>query len=315
MTILIGSFVLSSVSAKAETLDVKTFLPLFERNSIARKILNMNYSLTYKENQSGQMNSSKRNVHLVFDAERGTYREEVKYYDDPSNEDLYKFYVNMWNGEEFVTWVRPVSKESGVRSLGSGIYEYPGHATIYNQPFTETPSSVAFFTNMKAIAGRNPKLVDITRDTISIETKRNKFEFSKKTGALKKLDYYNSKMTIWKTYEFSNHVEHSEIWMPLQIMIIGRELDGSVWYTTEISIDPETLRILDEIDNPSIFKETLPAGCVVNDTIRKQSYIVTTADTLPNDVEALKKTLEKMLEQAQEQAEAVEKEAAEKKKK
>jgi outer membrane murein-binding lipoprotein Lpp len=50
----------------------------------------------------------------------------------------------------------------------------------------------------------------------------------------------------------------------------------------------------------------MPAGCVVSDRIRKKNYITTTVDTLPNDVEAVKQALEKMLEQAEEQKTAVE---------
>jgi predicted ATP-grasp superfamily ATP-dependent carboligase len=44
----------------------------------------------------------------------------------------------------------------------------------------------------------------------------------------------------------------------------------------------------------------------VDDDIGKRSYTVTTIDALPNDVEAVRKALEKMLEQAQEQKAAVE---------
>ena len=63
--------------------------------------------------------------------------------------------------------------------------------------------------------------------------------------------------------------------------------------------------MLDAVD-VSIFSDVLPAGCVVNDDIEKRVYTISTVDTLPNDVEAVKQVLEKMLEQAEEQKAAVE---------
>ena len=122
-------------------------------------------------------------------------------------------------------------------------------------------------------------------------------------------------MYAWKTLEFSNHVEVSEIWIPLRIVETRRNLDGKESYIGIFSVDPKTLRLFDKVKDPSIFNEAFPAGAVVNDQIRKRSYIVTPVDTLPNDVGALTKALEKMVEQALEQKEEAEKEMRERGKK
>ena len=240
----------------------------------------------------------------------------MKYYTSLDDTDNYQLVVDMWDGEAYVSWVRPVSKELGFRALGQGAYEYPGSARIKDQPFFRTPSFVSLYYDAsgclysKKILSQNPKLRSLAGDTITIETVLNKFEISKKTGILKKIDFYNpnqdNKMIIWKTYELSDHVECSGVWMPLRVVITERGLDERVVYKGEISVDPQTLRLLDTIEDASIFNEMMPAGCLVDDQIRKKIYIVTTADTLPNDVEALRKALERMAEQVLEQKEEAE---------
>ena len=317
----LGVFLLTcSVSAEEETLDVQAFLPLLERNSLGRKILDVSYSLRYESNEQGKVDSGKQDIHLVFDAETEKYREEIKFYTNPNDADSDIFYVTMWDGKECVTWHRSVSKKPGFRSLGQGAYEYPGSASIHSRPLVNIPSYVRFYYDgslrpfSKSVLEHDPKLGNLVGDTIIIETTSNKFEFSKKTGVLKKLDYRDSEMTVWKTYEFSNHVECSGIWIPLRIVNVWRESDGRETYKGIFSVDPKTLHLLDKVDD-SIFYEALPTGCLVNDLIRKKIYTVTTADTLPNDVGALTKALEKMVEQALEQKEEAEKEMQEKGKK
>jgi len=315
-----------SVVAEEGTLDVQAFLPLFERNSIERKILDVSYSFNYEDYSSGKVRLIKRDVRLVFDAETEKYREEIRDYYNPNDTGNYDLKVNMWDGKEAVVWSRSVSTNRGFRAFGLGTYEYPGHAAIHSQPIIKIPPFVEFYYDMsslpfaKSVFGQNPKTGGLSGDTIRIETQSNKFEFSKKTGALEKLVYYsinpNKEIVVWKTYEFSDHVEVSGVWMPLRIVETMYQLSSeNVYYKTEFSVDPKTLRLLDKVDNPSIFNEALPARCAVNDQIRKKVYTVTTADTLPNDVEALKKALDKMLEQAQEQKKAVEAQEQEKKKK
>ncbi len=303
--------VLSSVLAENEKPDIQAYLPLFERNSIEQKILEVSHSLNYEQNYSEKASSVKKDVHFVFDTETGNYREEVTVYDKPNDADAYSLFVNIWNGEKFVKLLRNVSKKPGSRALGSGVYESSGHAVIMNQPMKITPCYVSCFYDTdshlftKTVPQQNPRLGYFSADTITIETTWNKFVFSKKTGALKRIDYYNSEMIAWKTYELSNHVECSGIWIPLRIIESYPKLDGKLWYKREMSVDPKTLRLLDTVDD-SLFNETLQAGCIVNDDIGKNVYKVTTVDTLPDDVEAVKKALEEMLKQAQEQKAAVE---------
>jgi len=287
--IVVGVLLLMSpVRAEGEASDVQAFLPLFEKNSLAGKVLDVSYSLTHEyNNEFGKMASVKRHVHLVFDAETGYYREEVKRYDDASDANVYTYYVNMWDGQKYVSWVRPVSSKPRFRALGAGDFEYPGHAEIHSQP-RGIPASVSFFFDgslcpfSKSVTEYNPKLGNPTEDTINIETESHKFEFAKKTGVLQRLDYYyynpskGNKMIVWKTYELASHVECSGVWMPLQIVETRRNPDGSVRTTTKIALDPETLRLLDVVEDKSIFKAALPVGCVVHDGIREKSYTVKT---------------------------------------
>ena len=326
VTVLGVFFLMCSVAAKDETLDVQAFLPLFERNTLGRKILDVSYSHTYGANYLAKgWRSGKQDVRLVFDAETEKYREEVKVYDNPNDADVYRLHVGMWDGKEYVSWIRFVSKRPGSRALSSGVYESPGNAMITSLPFDPIPFFLSFYYDpasrpfAKMVPLQNPQLDDFSGDTITIKTRWNNFIFSKKTSALERLDCYSpgtdDKMIAWRTYDFSEHVEISGVWLPLRIVITERGLDDRLWSKGEFSVDSKTLRLLDKMDDSSIFNETLPAGCFVDDQVRKKSYQVTTADTLPTDVEALTKTLEKMVEQTLEQKEEAEKEMQEKGKK
>ena len=66
---------------------------------------------------------------LVFDAETGKYREERKYY-NPNDTSSYHFFVDIWDGEESVSWIRQVSTNQGHRALGADMYEHPGTPEI-----------------------------------------------------------------------------------------------------------------------------------------------------------------------------------------
>ena len=314
------TLVLSGVSLGDEVLDVQAFLPLFEKNSLGRKVLDIRYSAITQID--GKKTPAKTDVHLVFDAETGKYREELRYYGHPQNDvDVYSLDVTMWNGKELVEWKREVSKnDQGFRILSPGVYEHPGEAVISNRP--RTPLFVrfcydTFYADMylylfaKTVPEQQPKLQTLVGDMIvieaTIEKALHKFEFSKKTGALKRFDYYypdkENRLALRRTREFLEHIACSGFWIPLRTRETSWCLDGSASVIVEMSVDPKTLRLLDAIEDSSIFQAVMPAGVMVEDQIRKTNYFVTTADALPNDVEALKEALEKMLEQAQEQAE------------
>lgn len=317
VTVLGVFLIISNVSAEGETQDIQAYLPLFERNSLGRKVLDVSYSVTHDMNFRGKSSSGKRDVRLVFDAETRKYREEMKVYNSPNDVNVYRLYVNTWDGKEFVSLDRPVSQNPGSRALGPGVYEYPGHAVIQSQPYGRIPSFVGFYYDTashpfaKSVPVQNPQLGDIKEDTITIETSLNQFEFSKKNGALKRVTYYwsskNNERKVRKTYECSDHMDFSGIWMPLRIIVTERDfVDGRVTYKGKVSVDHKTLHLIDKVDD-SLFNEPLLAGCGVNDRIRKKVYAVTMVDTLSNDVEAVKKALEEMLEQAEEQKNALEK--------
>ena len=291
---------MSPVRAEGEALDVQAFLPLFEKNSLARKTLDMRYSRDSTLNYSGKILSGKEDVHLVFDAGTGKYRKEEKRYDDPADASVYHFTVKMWDGKELVSWERFVDKKPGFRALESGVFEQPGSAEISSQPDDEIPTGITdilfFFddfpcTFAETVPKQNPKLGSVSGDTVTIETKGNKFVFSKKTGTLERIDHYSDPKTktVYKTYELSGHVECSGVWIPLRIVetyfVRGERLGIS-----EISVDPKTLRLLDKVEDKSIFKAALPVGCVVHDGIRKKSYTVKTVGM--EFVEAWERVLE-----------------------
>jgi hypothetical protein len=316
-TVVLGvCLVTSCASAQNETSDVLAYLPLFERNSLGRKILDVRYSLKHEEHRkSGTTSSNKRDAHLVFDIETEKYREEIKDYGNTNDTNVYSLAVNIWDGNKSLNWTRHVSQKPGSRH-----HETSGAATILSHPRRPLFLGFYYVTNKRPlsrmITEKNSRLTSIAGDLITIETVVTKYLFSKKTGALEKIvcstpkfpnKTNNDEKIIWQTFTLSNHVECSGFLMPLRIIRILYHENGEIESTDEYSVDPQTLRMLDAVD-VSIFGEALPAGCVVNDDIEKRDYIVTTVGTLPNDVEAVKKALEKLLKQAEEQKVAVEQE-------
>jgi hypothetical protein len=318
-----------TVMAEDKTPGVQAFLPLFEKNAIGRKTLDVRYSLITLEcydNRGKILSSGKVDLHLVFDGETGKYREETTSYNKPPNDaDVCLFGVYLWDGKEGVEWERTVMQNhQGFRALGTGMYEDPGRAAIQSRPRVRSYMRFCYDWRCrpfsKIVPEQNPRLGNLSESTIPVEVIDERgvktFEFSK-NGTLKRIvSYYpdeNNKRAIRDVHEFSNHVECSGFWLPLKIVDTTCYPDGRLISKMEFIADPKELRLLDKID-PSLFSVVFPAGCSVDDEIRKKKYKVTTADTLPTDVDALKQTLENMLEQAQEQKNAHEKDGAKPKK-
>lgn len=287
---------ISGAPAFAEAPDIQTYLPLFERNSLGRKILDVHYS------------DDTSSVHLIFDAETGKYREERKFQINP---DSYTLWVYMWDGKELVTLTSGMSNVSEPRSPGNKfLFEHPRTAVISEISHRSPPPLLTYFYDARAhpisktVLDENPKLGAVSGDTITIETNTRKYEFSQKTCALKRIEYYltsnGNRRMMYCSYDLSDHVECSGVLIPLRIVNIYIP-SNAPQLKTEYSMDPKTLRLLDKVD-VTLFHEPLPLGCLVTDKIRKRNYTVTTPGTNPpQDVEALQKMLEKMLEQAEEQ--------------
>lgn len=309
------AMLMCSVSGEDNTPDILDFLPLFERNSIGRKILDVRYSHKY-ENFDG-CGSGKRDMRLVFDADTEKYREEIKDYNSPDNTDIYEFIVQLWDGNKNVLWKRSVSKKPGSRALGNDVYESTGVAVIESPSSSQVPSFMEFCywddaPVAKVISGCSPRLAPLKGDEISIEAGYRKFLFSKKTGALVKIilyqsnpDPHNKEMMIRTTHDLSNHVERSGCLIPLRMVRMLYGFNGELSQRDEYSADPQTLRLLDKIDD-ALFIEKLPAGVNVVDKISRRSYTLTAMDEKPNSVEAVEQILEKMLKQAEDQKAAVE---------
>jgi REP element-mobilizing transposase RayT len=296
--------------------DVQTYLPLLERNSITRKVLDVEYSLNYERTFNGRVTSGKHNVHLVFEADTGKYREEVKYYNDSNDTNDYLLVVDIWNGTEQVSWVRSVSRKFGFRVLEHDMYEHSGSTTIKSRPSVQIPYFASLFYDTsfrpfeKTVLNQDVKFENLSEKTFSLDTLWNRFEFAKKDGALKRFSSFikeeDGRKLVLEASELTDHVERSGVLIALQIVMHEYNEKGGVVYKGMVSVDPKTLRLLDSVDS-SVFSATLPTGCFVRDQIRKRNYTVRTVDTLPNDVEAIKKTLDKMLEQAEAQKAALEK--------
>ena len=315
-TVLFVSLYEFQVSAEEKTPDIQAYLPLFERNSLGRKILDVRYSLKYERHVAGVISSGKQDAHLVFDVETGKYREEIKDYGNTSDTNVYSFAVNIWDGNKAVDWTRHVSQKPGSRLLGGNVCEAPGSASIRSYPSRPIFLFFYYLANdpplAKALTDKNSRLTSIVGDVITIETVATKFSFSKKTGALEKIISYDNSQPpndnekiIWNSYNLSNHVECSGFLIPLRIIRNWHDEKMKIKVRDEYFIDPQSLRMLDAVD-VSVFSEALQSGCAVNDAIEKRSYRITTVGTLPKDVEAVEKTLEKMLKQAEEQKAAVE---------
>ena len=289
------AFLMPPAVAEDGAQNVQAFLPLFEKNSLGDKVLDVRFS-SLGEAGAGTL-SVKVDLHLVFDAATGKYREEQTYYFDkpPNDADVSDFIVHMWDGKEFVEWKREVLDVfdvPGYRVLVQGKYEDPGSAEIWDRPrdpyfvsfcFARIHTNVLHRPLAKTVPEHNPKLGILDGDVITIETSSkyelNKFEFSKETGILKRFtNYYpdkNNEMVIRGTWEFSEHVERSGFWIPLRIVAIGRQPDGSVSSKVVITADPKTLRLLDTVEEATIFHEALPAGCWMDDHIKNTKYKVT----------------------------------------
>lgn len=298
------------VLAQNQQPDIHALLPLFERNTIAKKVLDMQYSIINKGDHLNGSDSIPINVHLVFDANTGKYYRESRCYSEPANTNIFDLSVSVWNEKEYVKWDRSVSEKLGFRILGPGVYEEPGRATLRARPLGEiVPMAIMFFfdkfprTFAESVPENNPKLGSIDGDKIIIETQHHTFVFSKKTGALEKIKYFdNGKVNA--TIMLSNHVELTGVLIPLKIVFVFG--DEKLGHGAEININPQTVRLFDEVEDDSIFNVSLPSGCFVSDQIGKRAYMVTTLEDPPQDVKALEQMLEQMLEQAEEQKATVE---------
>jgi hypothetical protein len=297
------------------------FAPLLLINSIDKKVLDVCYTFNYESfSNNKKINTGRRVIHLVFDSNSGKFREETKWYDNPNDTNTYLFAVEVWNGKEALSWHRPVAQLAGFRALGEGRFETPGSATISAISTPQVPYFLSMYYEepLRPIATmallQHTKCVENTETKIVLETIQYRFEFSKKNGALEKLvssapvpGRDPEKLMKMVTYEFFRHVNVSGILMPLEVKIVRWDFDGNLMSKGEFHVDQKKLRLYDKIDD-NTFQFELNTGCLVNDQIRKREYRVTTlAANPPQDVEAMKKTLEKMLEQAEEQKAAVEK--------
>jgi hypothetical protein len=252
------------------------------------------------------MISGKKIEHLVFDAETKRYRIETTSFSSTNDVNPYSFSVETWNGKQNVRWEK-LSIENG--SGGATIRPHsgvtiPGFAVIFydwyngSKPYDKTVPTC------------DPKLDGSSGDTIFIHTTSYKLGLSKRTGSLKsltihELDSAGKKTDRYNEDYFADHVERSGIWIPLRV---SRNLSTEGYKRKEeYIVEPKTLRLLDKVDD-SVFEVSLKAGCGVYDYFKKRAYTVTTLDTNPpQDIEDLKKMLDTMLKQAEEQKNAVEK--------
>lgn len=319
LCIVLSVFIVNPQQGKAENQE---FVPFFALNSIDRKVLNVRYSFFY-ESFEEKKKSGKRDVHLVFDADSEKFREETKWYDNPNDTNTYLLVVDMWDGKEAVSWTRPVTQIVGFRSLGAGLYESPGSATIRTQTISKIPYFLSIYYDAlfrplaKMALLQKPKYIESADNRIVLETKPNRFEFSKRTGALEKLVFFcpcmeTGKLVKREMYELSHHVEMSGVWVPLEIKTTKWNMDEKLTSTGMLLVDRKTLRLYTKPED-DIFHITLPPGCLVSDQLRKKDYTVTTLSiNPPQDVEALQKMLDSMIDQAEEQKAAMEREEEQK---
>lgn len=302
--------------ADEKALDIQMYLPLIEKNLFGQKVLDVRYSSKPRQLRKESI-VYPEDVHLVYDAESGRFRQETKEY-RPNETNRYYITVDIWDGNKFLSWRRIAFSEPRSSLPGKIVRETPGAASIISKPPIPLPYLVGIYylpdarPLSEALTEKNLRRASIVGDTITIETEDIKSSFSKSTGAVHEIIYYfhtlrtkNNNKMFYETLNLSNHVECSGFLVPLRIIRTYYDKSGEVDASYEFSVDPQTLRMLDTVDD-SVFSVALPAGCYVDDDIGKRSYTVTTIDALPNDVEAVRKALEKMLEQAQEQKAAVE---------
>lgn len=295
LIVLCVCLAISVVSAFAESPDIQKYLPLFERNSLGGKILDLRYRV-----------GGKATGHIIFDAGTGNFREETPF---QTRQDVTLLFVCMWDGKEFVKLTSAISDVSETHSSKEIPFELPRTAVISDALY-RCPSLLSFCCDAlgrpisKTVLDDDPKLVAVSGDTITIEGKTRKFEFSKKTSALKRIeDYYfsnSNQRTLYQSYDFSDHVECSGVLIPLRIVNNYIPCNGPQ-LKNEWCIDPKTLHLLDKVD-VNLFHEPLPVGCRVTDQIRKTEYTVTTPDTtLPQDVKSVQMILDAMIDQAEKQ--------------
>ena len=179
-TILVVSLYVFPVSAEDKTPDIQAYLPLFERNSLGQKILDVRYSVKIREDTDKTF-SDKQDAHLVYDVETGKYRMELKRYNRPNETNRYLRTVSIWDGNKSMTRMSHVSPEPESPFLGGRMCESPGIAFIKSRPLFRP-----FFLDYcltgnrpwaKVISKGNPRLTSIAGDAITIETEFSKFLF------------------------------------------------------------------------------------------------------------------------------------------
>lgn len=269
----------TGLSANDEAPDVRAYLPLFERNSLGRKVLDVRYSDV----------AGKKTGHLIFDSDKGKYREEVDDYTVSLNTNIYFNIINVCNGVKYISFQTPVTvtQQSDAGAAGRREFRSSGHAHIEDRAFVRIPEFAAFYYDRrrlpfaKSVYEQRPQIKRLSDDTITLETTKNRFEFSRNSCALRKIEYLytntKAETIAWRTYELSNPVDCSGTWIPLRIIVTERDLDGKERYRGETTVDPKTLRLMDSVDD-SCFEVALPTGCAVQDDVLKKTYVITAPD-------------------------------------
>lgn len=182
--------------AEEKALDIQTFLPLIEKNSLGRKILDVRYSFKPRE----KLNTSKifvaypQDVHLVYDAESGKFRQKTKEY-RPNKVNRYYLTVDIWDGNRFLSWRRSVFSEPESSLLGGVVRETSGGASIISKPPRPLPLFVEIYylpcarPFSEALSEENSLKASMAGETITIETEDIKFSFSRSTGAINEIIY------------------------------------------------------------------------------------------------------------------------------
>ena len=297
--------------------DIQAYLHLFKKNSIAGKVLDVTYSMTGEGYEDGNVyTGTPQRVHLVFDTQTGKHREETTRERESSDDEDYfrpgttifdsHVEINIWDGKEFVRWYpgRHILDKQGRCEYVSGyarITDWCESHLMFLRLFgynSRKNNRLSFHPFEEWITECDPKIERPDRDTITIDTELYKFEFSKKSGILKRFTFFQP---VWdeennkekegeryvdEIYDFSNHVERSGIWLPLTVTISepvrktklglpsGEVIDTSMGGTVTYSVDPDTLRLLDQAEDPSVFTANLPVECSVEDKIRKDKYTI-----------------------------------------
>ena len=294
-------------------------LPLFRRNSIAGKVLDVAYSANAEIYRDGNVSSNRLDAHLLFDTRTGRYRAETKRdaiinIPPEIQEQLGTLIldkdvaIDTWDGKEHVEW------HPNCHSLERGGMEYrSGSARVSDESVTFSLSFMRYFGERTSddeegrcfcpwdtyiSSAKDPTIGHVDGDTVAVETTYYKFEFSKKTGVFKRCTHYHfvwdeeakqarmGEKYVSEIHDFSNHVERNGVWLPLTVVNTSPVRKANVWFADgevkevslghriEYSVDPGTLRLLDEAEAPSVFSVELPEGCHVTDEIRKEVYRV-----------------------------------------